>query len=157
MESGSSDPKKVLAPVKGKVISLDKVNDSAFSSKVMGEGIAILPEENTIVAPFNGTVSALFPTKHAIGLTSEAGMELLIHVGIDTVELNGQYFESLVAVGDTIKAGQPLLTVDFAAVKAAGYDTVIPIVVTNSDTFIDVVPKDEMKTADYEDAVLYVI
>lgn len=157
VESGSSDPKKVLAPVKGKVIPLEKVNDSAFSSKVMGQGIAIIPEENTIVAPFDGTVSALFPTKHAIGLTSEAGMELLIHVGIDTVELNGKYFDSLVAVGDTVKAGQPLLTVDFAGVKAAGYDTVIPIVVTNSDTFIDVVPKDEMKTADYEDAVLYVI
>lgn len=157
VESGSSDPKKVLAPVKGKVIPLEEVNDSAFSSKVMGQGIAIIPEENTIVAPFNGTVSALFPTKHAIGLTSEAGMELLIHVGIDTVELNGKYFESLVATGDTVKAGQPLLTVDFAAVKAAGYDTVIPIVVTNSDTFIDVVPKDEMKAADYEDAVLYVI
>lgn len=157
VESGSSDPKKVLAPVKGKVIPLEEVNDSAFSSKVIGQGIAIIPEENTIVAPFNGTVSALFPTKHAIGLTSEAGMELLIHVGIDTVELNGKYFESLVATGDTVKAGQPLLTVDFAAVKAAGYDTVIPIVVTNSDTFIDVVPKDEMKAADYEDAVLYVI
>lgn len=157
VESGSSDPKKVLAPVKGKVIPLEKVNDSAFSSKVMGQGIAIIPEENTIVAPFDGTVSALFPTKHAIGLTSEAGMELLIHVGIDTVELNGKYFDSLVAVGDTVKAGQLLLTVDFAGVKAAGYDTVIPIVVTNSDTFIDVVPKDEMKTADYEDAVLYVI
>ncbi|EOH75981.1 MULTISPECIES: beta-glucoside-specific PTS transporter subunit IIABC [Enterococcus] len=157
VESGSSDPKKVLAPVKGKVIPLEKVNDSAFSSKVMGQGIAIIPEENTIVAPFDGTVSALFPTKHAIGLTSEAGMELLVHVGIDTVELNGKYFDSLVAVGDTVKAGQPLLTVDFAGVKAAGYDTVIPIVVTNSDTFIDVVPKDEMKTADYEDAVLYVI
>ena len=123
----------------------------------MGQGIAIIPEEDTIVAPFDGTVSALFPTKHAIGLTSEAGMELLIHVGIDTVELNGQYFESLISVGDTVRAGQALLNVDFAAVKAAGYDPVIPIVVTNSDTFIDVVPKDEMKSADYEDAVLYVI
>lgn len=157
VESGSGDPKKVLAPVKGRVIPLEKVNDSAFSSKVMGQGIAIIPEEDTIVAPFDGTVSALFPTKHAIGLTSEANMELLIHVGIDTVELNGEYFESLVAVGDRVKAGQPLLTVDFAAVKAAGYDTVIPIVVTNSDSFIDVVPKDEMKTADYEEAILYVI
>lgn len=157
VSSGSSDPKKVLAPVKGKVIPLEKVNDSAFSSKVMGEGIAIIPEENTIVAPFDGTVSAIFPTKHAIGLTSEAGMELLIHVGIDTVELNGQYFESLVSVGDLVKAGQALLTVDFAAVKAAGYDPVVPIVVTNSETFIDVVPKDEMQSANYDDAVLYVI
>ncbi|MGO3792779.1 MAG: glucose PTS transporter subunit IIA, partial [Enterococcus gilvus] len=157
VSSGSSDPKKVLAPVKGKVIPLEKVNDSAFSSKVMGEGIAIIPEENTIVAPFDGTVSAIFPTKHAVGLTSDAGMELLIHVGIDTVELNGQYFESLVSVGDLVKAGQALLTVDFGAVKAAGYDPVVPIVVTNSETFIDVVPKDEMQSANYDDAVLYVI
>lgn len=157
VEAGSHDPKKVFAPVKGQVIPLEKVNDSAFSSKMMGEGIAIIPEENTIVAPFNGKVSALFPTKHAIGLTSDSGMELLIHVGIDTVELGGKYFESFVEAGDHVKKGQPLLNVDFAAVKAAGYDIVTPIVVTNYDQYIDVVAKDEMNETTADDAVLYVV
>ncbi|MGG5318367.1 beta-glucoside-specific PTS transporter subunit IIABC [Enterococcus sp. AZ072] len=155
--TGSSDPKKVFAPVKGEVIPLEQVNDSAFSKKMMGEGIAIIPSDDTIRAPFDGTVTAIFPTKHAIGLTSDAGLELLIHVGIDTVELAGQYFEALVSVDDRITVGQPLLKVDFAAIKKAGYDTVTPIVVTNSDHFIDVVAKDEMKTANYDEAVLYVV
>lgn len=155
--SGSSDPKKIFAPVKGQVIPLAKVNDSAFSSKMMGEGIAIIPEEDTIVSPFDGVVSAVFPTKHAIGLTSDVGIELLIHVGIDTVELKGAHFEMFVKVGDKVKAGQPILSADFDAIKKAGYDTVIPIVVTNSGNFVDVVAKDEMTTADYQDAVLYVL
>lgn len=155
--TGSSDPKKVFAPVKGEVIPLEQVNDSAFSKKMMGEGIAIIPADNTIRAPFDGTVTAIFPTKHAIGLTSDAGLELLIHVGIDTVELAGEHFEALVSADERITVGQPLLKVDFAAVKAAGYDTVTPIVVTNSDHFIDVVAKDEMKTANYDEAVLYVV
>lgn len=157
VEAGSHDPKKVFAPVQGKVIPLEKVNDSAFSAKMMGEGIAIIPTDDMIVAPFDGTVTALFPTKHAIGLTSEAGLELLIHVGIDTVELNGKHFESFVETGDKIKKGQPLLKVDFAELKKAGYDIVTPIVVTNSSQFIDVVAKDEMETATGNDAVLYVV
>ncbi|MBL1226128.1 beta-glucoside-specific PTS transporter subunit IIABC [Enterococcus sp. BWR-S5] len=157
VEAGSSDPKKILTPVKGKIIPLSKVNDSAFSSKVMGEGLAILPEDDTIVAPFDGVVSAIFPTKHAIGLTSTAGLELLIHVGIDTVELNGKFFEVLVEPDAVIKAGQPLLKVDFAGIKEAGYDITTPLIVTNSDQYIEVVPKDDMTEAVYNEAVLYVV
>lgn len=156
VETGSNDPKKIYAPMKGQIISLKQVNDSAFSSKMMGEGVAIIPQENTITAPFNGEVTALFPTKHAIGLTSDNGIEVLIHVGIDTVELEGQYFTAYVETGDKVKKGQKLLEVDFAKVKEAGYDTTTPIVVTNTDSFIDVVAKEITETQN-QDTILYVV
>lgn len=156
VETGSIDPKKIYAPMKGQVIPLEQVNDSAFSGKMMGEGIAIIPEENTITAPFDGEVTALFPTKHAIGLTSDQGIEVLIHVGIDTVELEGQYFTAFVETGDKVKKGQKILSVDFAKVKEAGYDTTTPIVVTNTDSFIDVVAKEITETKT-QDTILYIV
>lgn len=156
VETGSNDPKKIYAPMKGQVIPLEQVKDDAFSGKMMGEGLAIIPQEDTIKAPFDGEVTALFPTKHAIGLTSDSGIELLIHVGIDTVELAGQYFTAFVETGDKIKKGQKLLSVDFAQIKAAGYDTTTPIVVTNSDAFIDVVAKEGTETESQE-TILYIV
>ncbi|MGM0125961.1 PTS system, beta-glucoside-specific IIA component [Enterococcus sp. AZ194] len=157
IEGGSHNPKKIVTPVKGAVVPLEKVNDSAFSSKMMGEGIAILPTSNQIVAPFSGTVAAVFPTKHAIGLVSDSGIELLIHVGIDTVELEGKYFESFVENGERIETGQLLLNADFEKIKAAGYDTITPIVVTNSKDYIEIVAKDEMKTATENETIIYVV
>ncbi|WP_430606690.1 PTS system, beta-glucoside-specific IIA component [Enterococcus sp. AZ170] len=156
VETGSNDPKKIYAPMKGQVIPLEQVKDDAFSGKMMGEGLAIIPEEDTIKAPFDGEVTALFPTKHAIGLTSDSGIELLIHVGIDTVELAGQYFTAFVETGDKIKKGQKLLSVDFAQIKTAGYDTTTPIVVTNSESFIDVVAKEGTETESQE-TILYIV
>lgn len=123
----------------------------------MGEGIAIQPKDDLIVAPFNGEVAMIFTTKHAIGLVSESGIELLIHVGIDTVQLNGKHFEALVESGQKIKKGQPLLKVDFNKVKKAGYDTVTPIIVTNTANFIEVVPKDELTSATLESSIIYVL
>ncbi|MGX7420594.1 beta-glucoside-specific PTS transporter subunit IIABC [Carnobacterium gallinarum] len=156
VKTGSSDPMKIYAPVKGQVIPLEKVNDEAFSSKMMGEGVAILPESDTLYAPFDGTVSVLFPTKHAIGLTSESGIELLIHVGVDTVELNGEFFTAHIEAGDVVKKGQPILTVDFDQVKAAGYDCVTPIIVTNTPNFIDVVVK-EISETESQETLIYVV
>lgn len=156
VETGSNDPKKIYAPTKGQVIPLEQVNDSAFSGKMMGEGLAIIPEEDTITAPFDGEVTALFPTKHAIGLTSENGIEVLIHVGIDTVELAGKYFTTFVETGDKVKKGQKILSVDFAKVKEAGYDITTPIVVTNTDSFIDIVAKEITETKSQE-TILYVV
>lgn len=157
VETGSVDLKKVNAPAIGEVVPLEEVNDSAFSTKIMGEGIAIIPSENTIYAPFNGKVTAVFPTKHAIGLTSDFGIELLIHVGLDTVELDGKYFETLVSVGDVVKRGQAILTADFKQIKAAGYDIITPIVVTNSAQYIEVVAKDEKRPVKQDDIILYVV
>lgn len=156
VETGSNDPKKIYAPMKGQVIPLEQVNDAAFSGKMMGEGVAIIPEEDTITAPFDGEVTALFPTKHAIGLTSENGIEVLIHVGIDTVELAGEHFTAFVETGEKVKKGQKILAVDFAKVKEAGYDTTTPIVVTNTDSYIDIVAKEITKTKSQE-TILYVV
>lgn len=155
--TGSSDSKKIFAPVSGEIVPLSKVDDEVFAQKLMGEGIAIQPKDDLIVAPFNGEVAMIFTTKHAIGLVSESGIELLIHVGIDTVQLNGKHFEALVESGQKIKKGQPLLKVDFNKVKKAGYDTVTPIIVTNTANFIEVVPKDELTSATLESSIIYVL
>jgi PTS system D-glucosamine-specific IIC component len=95
-------------PIEGEVISITETPDQVFSSKMVGDGLAIIPKDNIVYSPVNGTIAQLFPTKHAIGIIDENGIELLIHVGIDTVELKGQGFEAFVEKGDTVKRGQIL-------------------------------------------------
>ncbi|RDU21982.1 PTS transporter subunit IIABC [Anaerosacchariphilus polymeriproducens] len=126
---------KVLAPLTGKVLTLQEVNDGVFSEGMLGEGIAIEPEDGLVVAPFDGEVSMVFDTKHAIGLVDENGVELLIHVGIDTVQLNGKYYEVMVKDGQKVKAGDEMLKVDLEGIKKEGYRTITPIIVTNTDNF----------------------
>ncbi len=121
----------VESPVSGNVVDLTTIQDPVFSSLAMGKGIAIEPDSNVVVAPFNGVVESLFPTGHAIGLKSDNGAEVLIHIGIDTVKLEGKYFKPLVSQGETVEIGQPLIEFDREAIKQEGYDTVIPVVVTN--------------------------
>ncbi len=122
----------VACPVTGEVIPLSQIPDSTFASGMMGPGVGIRPEEGQIAAPFDGEVSALFDTKHAMGLTSDdGGVEVLIHIGIDTVELRGAYITALVAPGDHVKAGQPLLEVDLSKIREAGYDTTVAVLVSN--------------------------
>lgn len=125
----------VYSPMNGKLIPLEEVNDQVFSQKLMGDGVAIIPTSAVIRAPFNGTITALFPTKHAIGLTHENGLELLIHIGINTVELNGEFFESLVEIGDKVKQGQSIIKADIMKVKEAGYDITTPVILTNMNQF----------------------
>lgn len=132
----------ILSPVKGKVIDLAQVDDATFSSGALGKGFAVIPEDGMYYAPFDGEVSMIFPTKHAIGLTSNNGVEILIHIGLDTVELNGQYFESFVEQGQKIKKGDLLMKVDLNKVKEAGYDIVTPVIVTNSDNYKNIELKD---------------
>ena len=117
----------------GQMIPMEEVKDSTFAQKMLGDGFAILPEEGAVCAPVDGTVSSVFDTKHAVCLVSDGGLEILIHIGIDTVNLKGQYFTAHVKDGDTVKAGQPLVTFELDKVKAAGYDTVIPMVFTEPD------------------------
>lgn len=133
----------ITAPLKGKVVTLDKVNDTVFSKSIMGKGVAILPSEGEVRAPFKGVVNAVFPTKHAIGLTSEDGMEVMIHVGLDTVELDGKYFEAFVKNNDSIEVNDLLLKFDMEAIKAADYDIITPIIITNSAEFIDIIETSE--------------
>lgn len=122
----------VLSPVAGAVVALENVEDEVFSQKMMGDGIAIEPAIGKIVAPFDAVVEIMFETKHAVALKSDNGCELIIHVGLDTVKLNGKYFVSHVKQGDTVKAGDLLLEFDIEAIKAAGYKTITPVIVTNS-------------------------
>lgn len=128
----------VMAPVDGRVLNLSEADDEAFASKALGDGAVIVPANGVIVAPFDGMVATLFPTKHAIGLISPNGAEVLIHIGINTVELNGKYFESFVKQGEQVKAGQKLVTFEPEKIKDAGYSTQVMVVVTNSASYQEI-------------------
>ena len=118
---------------------MTETKDEAFSGELLGKGVAVDPTEGTVVAPCDGTVTMLFPTKHAIGIVTENGAELLIHLGLDTVKLEGEHFTAHIAQGDKVKKGQLMVTVDLDAVKAAGYSMVTPIIVTNTPDYLDIV------------------
>jgi len=126
---------RLVSPIPGTVIPLSQVQDEAFASEALGKGFAVNPSEGEVFAPFNGKVVAVFPTKHAIGLVSDSGVEILIHVGLNTVELNGQYFDSLVESDQPVTKGQLLLTFDVKKIEAAGYPTQVPVVVTNTPQY----------------------
>ncbi|MCR6108970.1 PTS glucose transporter subunit IIA [Bacillus sp. A301a_S52] len=121
----------IVSPLQGTVLALCDVADEAFSSGEVGQGVAVEPQDGKLYAPANGTITTLFPTKHAIGMTTDNGVELLIHIGMDTVQLEGKFFTSHVKQGERIEQGQLLTTFDIAQIKGAGYTTVTPIVVTN--------------------------
>lgn len=131
---------KLMAPMKGAVMGLHDAADEVFSKGLLGKGMAIEPVDGKVVSPIAGTVTTVFPTKHAIGLTDDHGMEVLIHVGLDTVSLNGEPFEALVAAGDRVEVGTELLQADLDAIKAAGLPTTTVVVITNTDEFKDVTP-----------------
>ena len=133
----------LAAPVAGKVVPLSKVEDAIFSSEMLGKGIAILPEENIVKSPVRGEIVTIFDTQHAIGLKTDDDVEVLIHIGIDTVNLKGQYFNALAKVGDRVEVGTPIMEVDFAAVKEAGYDIITPVIVTNTAAFKNVLGTDQ--------------
>lgn len=126
---------RISSPINGKLIPLNEINDPVFASGAMGRGIAVKDPEGKVFAPFDGEITVFFPTKHAIGLKSNDGIELLIHVGMDTVKLNGEGFTSKAEAGDKIKKGQLLLEFDSGVIKKAGYETTTPVVVTNHADF----------------------
>lgn len=128
-------PDEVLAPLSGVVQPLHDVADPTFASGLLGQGCAIIPSDGIVRAPFAGRVISLLPSRHAIGLVSDSGIELLIHVGLETVRLNGQFFTAHVKADDRVSDGDPLLTFDAAAIVEAGYDLTTPVIVINSDTF----------------------
>ncbi|HFD0490630.1 TPA: beta-glucoside-specific PTS transporter subunit IIABC [Enterococcus faecium] len=122
---------EISVPLNGEVIALEKVNDPVFSEKTMGDGFAVIPTDGVIKAPFSGKVEAVFPTKHAIGLKSKSGVEVLIHIGINTVELNGKYFDIVIEAGDDIQKGQKIGSFDIEGIQSEGYDPTTVIVLTN--------------------------
>ncbi|MED4116275.1 beta-glucoside-specific PTS transporter subunit IIABC [Priestia megaterium] len=135
--AGSSDI--ITSPLSGVVKSLKEVSDPVFAEEVMGKGIAIEPEQGQVVSPINGTVAHLAVTKHAIGIISESGAELLIHIGIDTVQLNGKHFTTYVQAGDEVTAGQLLIEFDEKEIRKAGFQTVTPVLLINHDRFEDLI------------------
>ena len=130
--------KNVMSPLSGEVIPLSEVKDEVFSSEAMGKGCAVIPTEGKVYAPFDGTIVGLLESHHAVGLESENGIEILIHVGMDTVKLNGKHFTCHVEEDQQVKKGQLLLEFDIPAIKKAGYEVTTPVIITNSDEFTDI-------------------
>ena len=128
----------IVAPIEGNAISLEEVGDGVFSEGMLGKGVAIEPAVGRAVSPVDGVVSTVFDTKHAVGLTSDNGVEVLIHIGLDTVKLNGKHFATHVKAGDQVKAGDLLVEFDIEKIKEAGYPTVTPVIVTNTDSYEEV-------------------
>lgn len=145
-----NQPTKLYAPVNGQTLPLTEVKDEVFSSEAMGKGLAFVPSKGLLRAPADGTVVLVFPTGHAIGMQTAAGAEILMHIGMDTVNLQGKGFETLVEKGQAVKAGDPLVKFDLAAIKQAGYDPTMPMVVTNSVKYHEVkaVAKDTVAVGD---------
>lgn len=124
----------IMAPLSGTLRKLEEVPDPVFAGKMVGEGIAVEPSEGIVVAPFDGEIVQLFPTKHAIGLCSASGLEILIHIGLETVSLQGEGFEAFVKQGDQVKMGEKLITFDMKIINDKASSTITPVILTNGDT-----------------------
>ena len=146
-------PMEILAAVSGTLVPLNTVSDPAFADGIIGQGIAIEPREGKIFAPVDGKILGIFKTNHAITILSDFGAEILIHIGIDTVNLGGQHFTPHVKKGDEIKKGDLLVTFDVEAIKDAGYDLITPILVCNMEEFGSLQPSDSGEV-DVQDLVM---
>ncbi len=144
---------KICAPLDGKAIALEDVPDETFAAGILGQGAAIEPSGGKVVAPCDAVVSSIFDTHHAIGLTLDNGVELLIHIGINTVELNGDGYKAYVAEGDRVKKGQKLITFDKEFIESKGYNTVTPVIVTNSDDYMSVKKTADKDVKELEDLI----
>ena len=130
--------KTILSPLTGKVIPLSEVPDPMFREEMLGKGCAVIPSKGKLTSPADGVIDSIPESRHAVMMTTDAGVELLIHIGIDTVELKGAHFTALVSAGDHVCAGHALIEFDIKAIKNAGYDIATPIVVTNSDEYSEI-------------------
>ncbi|USK32273.1 PTS glucose transporter subunit IIA [Bacillus sp. F19] len=128
----------VYAPLTGRLLNLEDVPDPVFSQKMMGDGMAIEPSEGILVSPVEGEIIQLFHTKHAIGIKSLTGMEILLHIGLETVAMNGEGFEAFVKEGDKVKPGDKLITFDLNLIKEKAASTITPIIITNGDIIVNV-------------------
>lgn len=132
---GAGQGNVILAPVSGKAIPMSEVQDPTFSQEILGKGVAIEPTEGRITAPADGTITMVFETKHAISMKTESGAELIVHVGLDTVQLQGKYFTAHVKAGDKVKAGDLLLDFDLEGIRSAGYQLTTPVIICNTPAF----------------------
>ena len=145
----------VYSPLKGEAIALNQVNDETFAGEVLGQGIAVVPTEGVVVSPVNGKIETLFETKHAIGITSDDGVEILIHIGINTVELGGKHYNALVSEGDEISVGQRLIEFDIEGIKNDGYDITTPVIITNSYDYENIATE-KLGSVDFKEKILTV-
>lgn len=129
------NPNHIYAPIEGEAVAITEVPDPTFAEGMLGNGIAIMPTDGKVCAPVNGTVETMFDTGHAVTLVSESGMEILIHVGLETVGLNGAPFQVMVKNGQAVKKGDILMIADLEAIKTAGLPTITPVLVCNSDDY----------------------
>lgn len=132
---GDTGSKQILAPTDGTVIPMTQVADPTFSQEILGKGVAIVPNEGRFVAPASGEVVVMSETKHAVMIRTDEGTELLVHIGLDAVNLKGKYYEAHVKQGDRVKAGDLLVEVDLERVKEAGYDVTTPIIICNTPDY----------------------
>ena len=136
---GGKAKKQILAPAEGKCVPMSEVNDPTFSQEILGKGIAIIPAVGKVYAPADGEVTMVFETKHALSVKTSDGAELIIHIGLDTVNLQGKYFNAHVAAGDKVKAGDLLMEFDIDKIKEAGYDVITPVIVCNTPDYPNMV------------------
>lgn len=132
-------PANVRAPLSGDSVPLSQVNDPTFADEILGKGVAIIPDEGLVVSPVNGTVQMLADTLHAVSVLADDGTEILIHIGLDTVKLDGKHYQAMVKTGDTVKIGSPLIRFDMEKIKAEGFDLITPVIVTNIDEYGDMI------------------
>lgn len=147
----------VTSPVQGNMMPLETAKDQAFAQGALGKGVVIHPTVGEVVAPFDGTVMTMFPTKHAIGLISDNGLELLIHIGLDTVQLDGKYFDAHVEQGAKVKRGDKLVSFDIKAIEEAGFSVETPVIVTNSADYLDIIETDHKEGISSSDELLTVL
>ncbi|MCC0784045.1 PTS glucose transporter subunit IIA [Clostridioides sp. ES-S-0108-01] len=147
----------ILAPIQGEVKDLSEVEDEAFSKGILGKGVAINPSEGKVYSPVNGVVTTLFPTGHAIGITSENGIEILIHIGMNTVQLDGEHFIPRIKQDDEIKKGDLLLEFDISEIKKAGYSLITPVLVTNYENYLDIIETDEKEVSQEEELLKVIV
>lgn len=150
VKDNSSSSCEIYSPLNGKCVPLSEVNDPTFAEEILGKGVAIIPSEGKVVSPVNGTVEMVFDTLHAVALSSDDGAEILIHVGLDTVKLNGKHYKAIAKTGDNIKVGDVLIEFDKDAIKAEGFDIITPVIVSNSGDYGDIltITGQEVKTGD---------
>ena len=150
------DKEILVSPLKGEVVNLSEIEDAAFSSGVLGDGVAIIPSDGKVISPVNGVITTLFPSLHAIGILSDEGIEVLIHIGLNTVQLDGKGFNAKIKQGDKVKKGQEILTFDMDTIKNAGYSLVTPVVITNSSQFLEIAQTNN-KNVDLKDNLITVL
>ena len=143
VETHTGEMSTICSPLMGEAVSLKEVNDPTFAEEIMGKGMAIIPTVGQLVSPVKGTVTMVFETKHAIAVTSEDGVELLMHIGLDTVKLGGKYFRTHVVAGDKVEVGSPIVDFDIEGIKSEGYDIITPVLITNTDDYANIVAVDD--------------